>query len=571
MEAGATPEATGPSIADPGRVRAPASGPASTVGAIVTRFLRAWSAFAAAGGVGIGGAVLVGWVLGVPGLTRLFSGFSTMKANTAASLLLLGLALWILRGESLSRRRRALADGAAGLVVAIAGLTLLEHVAGVGVGVDQLIVRDPWTAGTPPGRMSPFTATCLLMLAVALLTVDRPSAFRTGQRVAVGAGAIAYCNLIAHAYSLHTLRLAMVLVSYAEMAPHTAGTLLVLSGGVAAVRPRRGATGIFVQETAGGALARRLLPVALLAPFLVGWLGLTGARERLYGREFGVALIAAGNILLFSFVVWWTAVRLHRTDVRRQRAEAELREANQELDARVRARTAALAASEARYRRLIEESAERIVIHQDGIVRLANPAAVRLLGHASADHLVGRPLTAFIAPAHRADVAARVEARLRGDAVPPAVQIEILRRDGSLLWIEVAATVVDWDGAPAIMAGWIDVSERRRREAAEREAETLRSVAQLANATAHEINNPLTTISGNLELLGGKLGDGDGRVHIERCRTAVRRIVDMIGHMRRITRLEGLALRTGGAPTLDLRQSAAPPDPPAAAPERPAP
>jgi len=42
---------------------------------------------------------------------------------------------------------------------------------------------------------------------------------------------------------------------------------------------------------------------------------------------------------------------------------------------------AALAASEVRYRRLIEESAEGIVIHHADVIRLANPAAARLLGY----------------------------------------------------------------------------------------------------------------------------------------------------------------------------------------------
>jgi len=544
----------------------------SRAGDLVSRFLRGWSAFAVVVALGVGLVVLAGWIVGLPSLPRLFSAFTTMKANTAASFCLLGLALGLLRDEAASSGRRRLADAAAGLAAAIGGLTLVEHVGRVGLGVDQLLVRDAWTAGSSPGRMSPFTAACLVMLAVGLLSVDRPAVFRTGQRVAVGAGAIAYCNLMAYAYSLDAFRLAHALVSYAEMAPPTALTLLVLSGGVTAVRPGRGATGIFVQETAGGALARRLLPVALLAPFAVGWAGVAGARARLYGPGFGGALVAAANVLLFSSVVWWTAVRLHRTDVRRQRAEADLRSANEELDARVRARTAALAASEARYRRLIDESAEGIVIHQQEIIRLVNPAAVRLLGHASVEDLVGRPLSDFIAPGHRPDVAARVEARLRGEAVPAAVQIEILRRDGSLLWVEVAATVVEWDGAPAVLAGWIDVSERRRREAAEQEAETLRSVAQLANATAHEINNPLTAISGNLDMLGRKLGEGaELRVHLDRCTAAVRRIVEMIGHMRRITRLEATAIRTGGVPTLDLRRSAAPPAPAPVETEAPAP
>jgi nitrogen-specific signal transduction histidine kinase len=119
---------------------------------------------------------------------------------------------------------------------------------------------------------------------------------------------------------------------------------------------------------------------------------------------------------------------------------------------------------------------------------------------------------------------------------------------------------VEWEGEPATLVCCTDVSERRRRMAAEREADSLRSVTMLANATAHEINNPLTIIAGNVQLLGGKLSDrADLQDHVHRTERAVQRIVEMVGHMQHITRLEPLAdLDTGSVPTLDIRRSAGP-------------
>jgi signal transduction histidine kinase len=107
---------------------------------------------------------------------------------------------------------------------------------------------------------------------------------------------------------------------------------------------------------------------------------------------------------------------------------------------------------------------------------------------------------------------------------------------------------------------FIDISERRRREAAERQAENLLSVTKLANAAAHEINNPLTVVGGHLQLLAAKVADRPelGR-HFEQAARAVQRIAEMIGHMARITRLELLkSLETGGVETLDLRRSSEP-------------
>ena len=83
----------------------------------------------------------------------------------------------------------------------------------------------------------------------------------------------------------------------------------------------------------------------------------------------------------------------------------------------------------------------------------------------------------------------------------------------------------------------------------------------LANAAAHEINNPLTVIAGNMQILGLKLKDrADLHDHLRRTERAVERIVAMVDHMQHITRLEPLVnLDTGSVPTLDIRRSAGSP------------
>jgi signal transduction histidine kinase len=116
--------------------------------------------------------------------------------------------------------------------------------------------------------------------------------------------------------------------------------------------------------------------------------------------------------------------------------------------------------------------------------------------------------------------------------------------DGSTLWDAIA----------------LDVSERKRAEESVREATALREVAALANATAHEINNPLTVVGVSLELLQASSSiDAATRVHIDRAQRSIRRITTMIAHMQHITRLERLGgLDTAGVDTLDLHRSSDP-------------
>jgi PAS domain S-box-containing protein len=122
-----------------------------------------------------------------------------------------------------------------------------------------------------------------------------------------------------------------------------------------------------------------------------------------------------------------------------------------------------------------------------------------------------------------------------------------------------------WQGS--VISGTIgialDVTERVRLEAALRtqvHTQVLESVARLATAAAHEINNPLMVILAHVEVLAASVGPDD--LHrIEACRLAIERMSTIVRSMSRLTRLEAA---TGWPPELpamlDLRRSAQPLD-----------
>jgi K+-sensing histidine kinase KdpD len=125
-------------------------------------------------------------------------------------------------------------------------------------------------------------------------------------------------------------------------------------------------------------------------------------------------------------------------------------------------------------------------------------------------------------------------------------------------WFTVRATRFERGGEVRVVVAHEDVTERRRAEEAERAAEALRSVARLAVAAAHEINNPLATIRGNLDLLGREVGEDLRRTRLEPALDAVERIrmvVARLGHIRTLK-------SSGEWPTLpemlDLEASSSP-------------
>jgi len=58
-------------------------------------------------------------------------------------------------------------------------------------------------------------------------------------------------------------------------------------------------------------MARLILPTALTLPLFIGWLELQGVQAGLYGTEFGFALFATSNIILFAVLVWISAKLLN--------------------------------------------------------------------------------------------------------------------------------------------------------------------------------------------------------------------------------------------------------------------
>jgi PAS domain S-box-containing protein len=136
----------------------------------------------------------------------------------------------------------------------------------------------------------------------------------------------------------------------------------------------------------------------------------------------------------------------------------------------VRRATAALRASEARYRVLSESMLEGLIILREGRFLHANPAALQLLG-VSLEELVGTEFAPLIHPDYRGFVAERHSRRMAGDEPPPRYDIRILTRAGQAIWVHLANERVEWDGGPAVLTIMSDISERKRAEATLQESE----------------------------------------------------------------------------------------------------
>jgi PAS domain S-box-containing protein len=126
---------------------------------------------------------------------------------------------------------------------------------------------------------------------------------------------------------------------------------------------------------------------------------------------------------------------------------------------------AALQRSEQQLRALIDLAPEGILINQDGKVALANRAIAAMLGYPSVNDLLGTPIPKIVREEDRELVSLRVKRTLEwGEPVPPA-EIQLRRRDGSLVPTETVGIRIEFEGRPGTLVLLREISERKRAEA----------------------------------------------------------------------------------------------------------
>jgi PAS domain S-box-containing protein len=130
----------------------------------------------------------------------------------------------------------------------------------------------------------------------------------------------------------------------------------------------------------------------------------------------------------------------------------------------------ALRESEEKYRRLVQDSIDGILVAQGLEIRFVNPALLKMLGCESEEEMVGRPFTDFVSPEYRKLMAERAYAREQGQDEPDRYEFKALRKDGSEVCAEISASRITYEGRVARQAIVRDISERKRAEEALREA-----------------------------------------------------------------------------------------------------
>lgn len=475
--------------------------------------LRTLSRCCALTAMSVGVAVLFGWMFDLETVKRIVDGFPAMNPATAVAFVIAGASL-ISRLNVSNRRGWSWGTTAACVLIGIGFLRLLGYAFAFESRIDHLLFPTKVLGERfGPSSMAPNTASGFILAGLALILIEVRT--RRGrcpsQYLAVALGCLSLLATLGYAYGIMWL---YGIAAYIPMALHTATLFLLLATGILLARPDRGMMVILSSRSAGGVMARRLLPVILVVPSILGAFRVVGERAGWYDSDFGSVLVIIAMMAILTFTVGMTSASLHCADERRAESERALQERSEQLF---------------RQQEILESVLRSIgdgvvVADANGKFLIWNPAATRLMGIGPMDippDRWTRTYGVFLAdgtspcPVERLPLVRAI----RGESVDGEtlfIKNQELNAGG---WINVTARPLV-DSAGMVQGGTVvmsDVTERKKTQAAlqqtrdeleqrveERTAQLVqysKDLEQFAYVSSHDLQQPLRMITSYVQLL----------------------------------------------------------------------
>ena len=154
--------------------------------------------------------------------------------------------------------------------------------------------------------------------------------------------------------------------------------------------------------------------------------------------------------------------------------------------------------SEEKYRLVIENASEGIIVTQEDKLQFVNPKMREFSGY-SEDELASKFFADFIHPDDRKMVLETHMHRPNAEDIHQ-ITFRAVNRNGDIIWLETNGVVITWEGRPATLTFLTDITRRKKMEEELLKAQKIESMGVLAGGIAHDFNNILAGILGNISL-----------------------------------------------------------------------
>ncbi|MDP2643848.1 MAG: PAS domain S-box protein [Desulfobacterales bacterium] len=133
-----------------------------------------------------------------------------------------------------------------------------------------------------------------------------------------------------------------------------------------------------------------------------------------------------------------------------------------DISEQIRTRTA-LRESEEKYRGVVENANEGITVAQEGMVRFINQKMSEITGYGR-DEVLCRPFMDFVHPDDQQMAKQYNIKRFQGEEIPETYILRIITKDGDIKWLENNGVVTTWEGRPASLHCFTDITDRKHLE-----------------------------------------------------------------------------------------------------------
>lgn len=172
--------------------------------------------------------------------------------------------------------------------------------------------------------------------------------------------------------------------------------------------------------------------------------------------------------------------------------------------------------SEKQYKAILDNSLAGIYMFQEGgRFSYVNKRFLNILGYAHSHEVIGKQFWELIVPEDRALVKKRGLEREQHEIQPTHYPYKMLRKDGSIIWVDMRSSHASYMGIPAAVGNFIDISKEKK---AQKEIQTLSHKLiegiederrTLASDLHDEFGQSLTLLQFDIEKLQGMLPSGD--------------------------------------------------------------
>ncbi len=288
-----------------------------------------WSGILIALGISL--LSLIGAVLDVRLFTSIRPEWITMSVITATCLVFSALELAFLYKDPSSVRKFVVLQIPGILDILVGSLTIVLYTIAMTTG------WEPALRGTglldffwdPETRLALMTAIVFVLIGCALVLLARQSrkASNIAHTLVLPGLVMSYLVPVSYLFGIQEVYAWLGI----PVAINTGVAFCCLIVAIFCADPDTWVMSVFTADHAGSIMARRLLPILLLIPLLIGWLKLYGVRSGAFVSDAEASVVAVAYTFCLLCIVWLTAASLNRVDAERRRGEEAVRESGARL------------------------------------------------------------------------------------------------------------------------------------------------------------------------------------------------------------------------------------------------